>query len=479
MMGSLVPKGHRACTGVRNATPAKSAAALSRVSDFCAGGGISRRRLRPSSSSRSSSPLTLTRAATDPPPAVNKATYSAPTDAPPNPSDDEDLLQYPDRARWVSRESFFCFRFSSLVLGRRPTLEKHGKKLPPCSLATTPPVASKLKKNPKQYVAKFAAADQPDWNAARLVAVDELLPGAVRLVTLEAEVSRERVPLRNAYLSPGQHARVRVLGGGECAVPVASPPPRPALNHAALVAARGDIRANETKAAREPESALARVQLWVTESDAPDLWAARPGETLLELGPFKGTGVELKEIAGAFAFPTLVLFVSGEGVAPARALLGAAPGAGGLVLNLRRDVVVYYKAPNARSLAFADELESKWAQRAAEAGGFDGNSQTAPKIHVVTATRGESFAEMFDDDDELEYDPAQTAAIIFTGNRQEEGEDGLGAGAGAGGKKSERQEQAEADEKDALEAAAAAEIAVVVRGDLDAEPVKHTETAKV
>ena len=52
------------------------------------------------------------------------------------------------------------------------------------------------KKNKIQYVAKFAADDQPDWNAARLVAVDELLPGSVKLVTLEAEVSRERVPLR-------------------------------------------------------------------------------------------------------------------------------------------------------------------------------------------------------------------------------------------------------------------------------------------
>ena len=344
----------------------------------------------------------------------------------------------------------------------------------PAFFVTTTPRSQT--KTTKQYVAKFAADDQPDWNAAKLVAVDELLPGSVRLVTLEAEVSRERVPLRNAYLSPGQRARVRVLGGGECAVPVASPPPRPQLNHDALVMARGDIKANETKTTRELESALARVQLWVTEADAPDLWAARPGETLLELGPFKGTGVELKEIAGAFAFPTLVLFVSGEGVAPARALLGAAPGAGGLVLNLRRDVVVYYRAPNARSLAFADELEGRWAQRAAEAGGFAGvaGQSSAPRIRVVTATRGESFAEMFDDDDELEYDPAQTAAIIFTGNRQEEGEDGLG-----GGKKSERQEQAEADERDALEAASAAEIAVVVRGDLDAEPVKHTETAKV
>lgn len=281
------------------------------------------------------------------------------------------------------------------------------------------------------------------------------------------------MPLRNAYLAPGQRARVRVLGGGECAVPVASPPPHPRLNHAALVMARGDIKANETKTTREPESALARIQLWVTEADAPDLWAAKAGETLVELGPFKGTGVDLREIAGAFAFPTVVLFVSGEGVAAARALLSAAPDAGGLVLNLRRDVVVYYKAPNARSLAFADELEAKWATRAAEAGGFDAKSPSAPKIRVVTATRGETFAEMFDDDDELEYDPLQTAALVFTGNRQEE-DDGFG-----GSKKSEKQETAEADEADALEAASAAEIAVVVRGDVDAEPVRHTETAKI
>ena len=180
-----------------------------------------------------------------------------------------------------------------------------------------------------QYLAKFAADDQPDWNAAKLVAVDELLPGAVRLVTLEAEVSRERIPLRNAYLSPGQRARVRVLGGGECAVPVASPPPHPKLNHDALVMARGDIKANETKTSRELTSASARVQLWVTEADAPDLWAAKPGETLVELGPFEGTGADLRGVAGAFAFPTLVLFVSGEGAAAARALLGASPGAGG------------------------------------------------------------------------------------------------------------------------------------------------------
>ena len=35
------------------------------------------------------------------PPSVSKTTYSTPTEASPNAEDDEDLLQYPDRARWV------------------------------------------------------------------------------------------------------------------------------------------------------------------------------------------------------------------------------------------------------------------------------------------------------------------------------------------------------------------------------------------
>lgn len=35
----------------------------------------------------------------------------------------------------------------------------------------------------------------------------------LRLITFEAEVSRERVPLRNAYKAAGQKAVVRVNGG--------------------------------------------------------------------------------------------------------------------------------------------------------------------------------------------------------------------------------------------------------------------------
>ena len=163
MMGSLVPTGPRACVGVRNATAARSAA-LSRVADCGVGGvGIISRRLRSSSSRSSSSSsrrTTTVRAASDPPPAVNKATYSAPTEALPNPSDDEDLLQYPDRARWVSFFSpwlllLLCPRFRDHKAADDEDVEKTGE-ISPFSLfflSHTPPLGddgeSSLKKKTK------------------------------------------------------------------------------------------------------------------------------------------------------------------------------------------------------------------------------------------------------------------------------------------------------------------------------------------
>lgn len=45
-------------------------------------------------------------------------------------------------------------------------------------------------------------------------------PAGQRLLTLEAEVSRERVPLRNAYKAAGQTAAIRVNGGAAQRLPV-------------------------------------------------------------------------------------------------------------------------------------------------------------------------------------------------------------------------------------------------------------------
>jgi hypothetical protein len=59
---------------------------------------------------------------------------------------------------------------------------------------------------------------------ATLIRRSEVAPGLVSLL-LGIEISRERVPLRNAYVAAGQKARLRVGNGEERVVPVASPPP--------------------------------------------------------------------------------------------------------------------------------------------------------------------------------------------------------------------------------------------------------------
>lgn len=296
------------------------------------------------------------------------------------------------------------------------------------------------------YVAKFAADDAPDWNPATIVSNQPLIPG-VRLVTLEVEASRERVPLRNAYTTPGQRAGVRLGGGPNLAVRLASPPPPISLNAHALQMTKGDIYANETKSVRELDSIKTTWDLWVPEDgETADLAKAAPGDPI-EVGPCVGTGLSLKgTIAGAFTRPTLVLFVCGAGAATARALIEAPPdGGGGLApLSLRRDVVVYYKAPTQRAVAWGEDAFGAWA--AANGG----------RVRVVTSTR-ETFGEMFDFDDELAYDPVETAVLILTG------------GAGA-------DEEAEAE---ALAAAKEAEVVDVISDTVDAPPVIHTDTRKV
>ncbi len=58
------------------------------------------------------------------------------------------------------------------------------------------------------------ADDAPDWNAATFVASRPLANG-LSVVELDAEIGRERVPLRNGYRHVGQTASVRVNSGEE------------------------------------------------------------------------------------------------------------------------------------------------------------------------------------------------------------------------------------------------------------------------
>ena len=196
------------------------------------------------------------------------------------------------------------------------------------------------------------------------------------------------------------------------------------------------------------------VEVVVSSSEAPELYGIQVDDAL-EAGPFEGTGLDLRSsgVLAAFRFPTVVLLVSGTaGIATARALIESPPDTADLALPLRGDVVVYYqvlgrggggrfffglggqvgdlqrrlrwlvlmqrcvgmqcptrreapmhalfpppKAPNEASFCYRDAF---------------GAWPSIGPVRVVTTTRG--FADAFDDDNLLMYDPDTTAAIILS-----------------------------------------------------------------
>ncbi|PRW60867.1 hypothetical protein C2E21_1253 [Chlorella sorokiniana] len=281
------------------------------------------------------------------------------------------------------------------------------------------------------YHAKWCAADQPDWNPARFVRSTQLAPG-VREVVVECEISREKVPLRNAYKHVGQRASVRVNSGVTYEVSPAAPPFPQALNREALLRVRGDIRAEEIKTVKEEISVLAELPLYIREDEAPELYKMS-AEDGVEVGPFTGAGLQLRgPIAAVFRYPTIVMFAEGAGIATAKALIEATADAGGLSFKRRGDVRMYYRAPNEAALCYKG-LWEEWAETYG--------------VQVITSTR-DTFSDMFDDDQTLMYDPDTTAAIILTGGDQEA-------------------------EDAAAEVCKEAEITVVVKGSAEEEPTQY------
>lgn len=193
----------------------------------------------------------------------------------------------------------------------------------------------------KWYEAKFAADDQPDWQPATFVSSRDLEQPGVRAVTLNIEISRELVPLRNAYKHVGQYASVRMNGGKEFLVPPMTPPFTPADIQQSLLKVRGDLAADEMKIETEEISERAEITLFVSRESAPELYDANNTD-LFEMGPFEGDGIDLKGgICAVFRYPAVVLFVEGDGIATARALVQANDR--GLQPYLRDVVKVYYK----------------------------------------------------------------------------------------------------------------------------------------
>jgi hypothetical protein len=255
----------------------------------------------------------------------------------------------------------------------------------------------------KWYEAKFAADDMPDWNPGTFISSTQQAPHW-KLITFEAEISRQRVPLRNAYKAAGQRAVVRVNGGEARHLNIVSAPPPELLNSEALFLCKGDIFAGETKTQKEPKSVMAVVQVLVNSKEAPDVYNMT-ADDLISIGPFEGTGLDLRSsgVQGAFRYPTVVIFASGAGIATASSLIESPIGASTHISpQLRSDVRLYYSAPNRTSLCLTDRFET-WKEQFG--------------VLVVPSTSG--FMDAWDGDDTLVYDPEMTAAIILTGGDQE------------------------------------------------------------
>ena len=71
-----------------------------------------------------------------------------------------------------------------------------------------------FKDREKWYAAKFCSDDAPDWNPGSFVSSEHAAPGR-KLITVDAEISRDKVPIRNAYKHVGQRATLRVNSGPE------------------------------------------------------------------------------------------------------------------------------------------------------------------------------------------------------------------------------------------------------------------------
>ena len=85
-----------------------------------------------------------------------------------------------------------------------------------------------IKGRDQWYIARFVADDAPDFNAGQYLRTEPAGP-SLRTVVFEAEVSRERVPLRSAYKHVGQRASLRVNSGPTRELTGKPPPNLPSL----------------------------------------------------------------------------------------------------------------------------------------------------------------------------------------------------------------------------------------------------------
>ncbi|MCO5594411.1 hypothetical protein L7F22_048441 [Adiantum nelumboides] len=243
-----------------------------------------------------------------------------------------------------------------------------------------------------------------DWHPATVLSVEEVATG-VRRVVLEAEISREMVPLENAYTTPGRLAQLKVKGGKAAKVVASSSPFTSRANEAVLVKVRGDIPSGMTKQAQYFLSVKHPLELLVYKAETPQIFSLKEGDEV-ELGPFDFSGLDLRPIMFLTRYPTILFFASGKGIGVAKAIIEARDNdLGSMNLGRRQDIRLFYWSPDPSKLLFKDKFEI-WENEKLKVRPAVGNSSGEDwDGHVGT------FSSLWDEDD-IEYDPATTGVIV-------------------------------------------------------------------
>jgi hypothetical protein len=175
-----------------------------------------------------------------------------------------------------------------------------------------------------------------------------------------------------------------------------------------LIKLRGDLSAYAVKQVVEVSSIRARLQVWVTKKEAPEVFELVPEEEGVDIqtGYFQGAGLHLRPFLGVYTYPTVLIFAAGAGIATAKALVESTTQSG-LTLTARDDTRLYYEAPVDKELVFAS-LFDEWAAKRKVKVRPAVLTMAGEAEHVVKGTVRDAF-----DADDVAYDPALTCAVVL------------------------------------------------------------------
>ncbi|WOK97766.1 hypothetical protein Cni_G06474 [Canna indica] len=182
----------------------------------------------------------------------------------------------------------------------------------------------------RRALASVAAALQHDTSTWTQAPLSFVAPASADASLFHVSVDISDAPdLADSYTSPGQYIQLRVPAADKPTfLAVASPP--------SLVASRGEF-----------QFLVKRVR-----GSTADLLCTLERGDVVELGDIMGRGFQLERISPPDAFPSVLIFATGTGISPIRALIES-----GFNANERSEVKLYYGARNLQRMAYQDKFK--------------------------------------------------------------------------------------------------------------------------